>query len=198
MSSSSSSSPCTCAVITDAPGTPCTLCGGRVPANISDADGDKLAIFQKATSRKSILSLQIAPADWTEEIHASFVKKLWEEWKPYPITCEEDLEDDVVDGVYEIVHKKFKEEYGDLLKEIDPTVYIGDLYTERVLRGRKNFHQWLGKKLRFKSFCARFYDTLRERNNVSEAEMWEEFEKLYANKWTFDQYALELNKKMKK
>ena len=84
-----------------------------------------------------------------------------------------------------------------MLKEVDLYRSVEAWYTKRLKLGSREFHKWIGKELRFKSFCERFYAKLRERYNVSEFEMREEFEKVCVNKWTFDRYAQELNKKMK-
>lgn len=83
----------------------------------------------------------------------------------------------------------FREEYQELIDQIDGWMGIPAAFAKYTELGPKRFHQFLGERLMFKEFVRRFYTQLRELGNVDDCELEDEFQKMRSKQWDFGIYA---------
>lgn len=152
-------------------------------------------LFQKIVTKDTVASFGTDMTQWSEADHSLFFECMVLSCKENPDWTEEEVKAECQEQVDSILQDKFLEEYGLLLFRIDSCASSESMYAQYKIRGRKGFHQYLGERLEFKEFCECFYDKLRERYNVSGSEMEEEYKRMKANKWDFNEYAKDLKKR---
>jgi len=152
-------------------------------------------LFQKIVTKETVASFGTDMTHWSEEDQASLFERMVLACKENPDWTEDQVKEECEEQVECILYNNFIDEYEVLLFRIDSYMSQDSMYKEYKIRGRKGFHNYLGERLEFKEFCESFYDKLRERYNVSSVEMEEEYQKMKAKGWSFQDYAKDLKKR---
>jgi hypothetical protein len=145
--------------------------------------------FQDLVSKETLSTFDLDFSEWTAEDQTLLEESMILKCKEEPEMSDYDSKHACREEALRILLKKFGEEYGPLVYQVDGWMGMKQAYAKRVKLGRKGFLLFLAERLEFKEFARRFYDDLRELYNIDEVGMQEQFRKMKDKDWDFGIYA---------
>jgi hypothetical protein len=154
--------------------------------------------FQDLVSKETLSTFDLDFSEWTAEDQALLEETMILKCKDEPEMSDYESKHACREEALRILLKKFGEEYGALVYQVDSWMGMKEAYAKRVKLGRKAFHKFLAERLEFKEFTRRFYDDLREMYNIDEVGMHDEFKKMKEKDWDYGVYTEHLKQQKKK
>lgn len=156
-------------------------------------------IFQKVVSKEFVATLGIDMSVWGEDEQNDLHERMTILLKDNPdLTDEEEVKEECENQVDLILYAWFKEDLGYLVEKSGGWSNLKQAYLQFKKTTLKNFMKELSEKQKYQDFCQEFYDDLRQAWNICGAGMWDEYQRMKKESWSFAQYRSWLKTEIKK
>ncbi len=154
-----------------------------------------MSSFENVVNRETVASFGIDMSIWGDEQENLLHESMILAWKENPDWTEKEAKHACLQQVMGILEDWFTKNMGFLVMQCNHWYSVEEAFEEFVNMSLKEFICMLNKQMEFTKFCTLFYDELRERYNICSAGMQDEFERMKANKWSFNDYKKDLKKR---
>jgi hypothetical protein len=144
--------------------------------------------FESVLSLDTLNNFGFNMKEWTAEDQILLRETMILAWKETPDWNKGEATAHCRLEVKKILEGKFREEYYPLISEVDSWIGFVEAFTLFQRKGRKALNEFLADRLRYKEFCRRFYDDLRELYNIDSEGMDEQYKMMKEKDWDFGVY----------
>jgi hypothetical protein len=150
-------------------------------------------LFQTVVNRETVASFGIDMSLWTEGYQAELNEGMILALKENPEWTEDQARDACRSQVKAILFRWFKKNMRYAVEDADWSLEksFENFFSMPLVK----FLELLAEDREYTAFCEEFYGTLRERYNICSAGMWDEYQRMKKNDWSFSDYRKDLKKR---
>jgi hypothetical protein len=150
-------------------------------------------LFQTLVNRETVATFGIDMSLWTEGYQAQLNEGMSLALKENPEWTEEEARDECRSQVEAILFSWFKKHMRYAVEDADWS--LEQSFEDFLSMPLVKFLEGLEQAREYRAFCQEFYGTLRERYNICSAGMWDEYQRMKKNDWSFSDYRKDLKKR---
>lgn len=156
-----------------------------------------MSYFNELVSLKNVIACGVTPGTWTQNDQSLLTESMMLACKENPDWTIDEAKNGCARIIEHIQLNKFKKIYKYAICKTNYWSSIEDAYEDYIELGEEEFDKKVEFQIEYQEFCELFYDELRTRYNACSQLVFDEFQRMKNNRWSFSDYRNDLNKRKK-